>query len=287
VERKRLNNEFGYGLTLYGWDGDTLAYETSWEKRTTTHYVYEPGSFTPLMQATGAAVLDDRTSAPPAFGAVAYYHCDQIGTPQELSDADGAIAWSAYYRAWGEAKEVIGDAARKAGISNPLRFAGQYFDHETGLHYNRYRYYDPHSGRFISKDPIGLAGGINVYAYAPNPVGWIDPLGLTPNTLDWSIVSKKGECRCTHVNKHGVNDLQKKDHGVFYGDPTSKINDVWNSKGNIQPINDGSVDIYHIPSQNSGYAGGYAGQGQNLNYVTVVTQAGTNKIITGYPSAGN
>ncbi|WP_155651243.1 polymorphic toxin type 47 domain-containing protein, partial [Burkholderia stagnalis] len=90
----------------------------------------------------------------------------------------GEIAWSARYKAWGEAREVIGEAARKAGIENPLRFAGQYFDRETGLHYNRYRYYDPGSGRFVSKDPIGLAGGINVYQYAPNPISWIDPLGL-------------------------------------------------------------------------------------------------------------
>ncbi|WP_153099844.1 RHS repeat-associated core domain-containing protein [Paraburkholderia hayleyella] len=179
AERKRLNREFGYGLTLYGWDGDLLAYETSWEKRTTTHYVYEPESFTPLMQATGAAVPEATASAPPVFDSVAYYHCDQIGTPQELSDANGAIAWSAYYRAWGEAQEVIGDAARKAGISNPLRFAGQYFDHETGLHYNRHRYYDPHTGRFISRDPIGLVGGVNVYQYAPNPIEWIDPFGLS------------------------------------------------------------------------------------------------------------
>ncbi|WP_322037792.1 RHS repeat-associated core domain-containing protein, partial [Burkholderia cepacia] len=63
-------------------------------------------------------------------------------------------------------------------MRNPIRFQGQYHDHETGLHYNRYRYYDPNSGRFISKDPIGLVGGINVFQYAPNPVGWIDPLGL-------------------------------------------------------------------------------------------------------------
>ncbi|WP_370459342.1 RHS repeat-associated core domain-containing protein [Cupriavidus sp. SW-Y-13] len=60
-----------------------------------------------------------------------------------------------------------------------MRFQGQYFDHETGLHYNRYRYYDPASGRFISKDPIGFAGGLNVFLYGPNPVGWVDPLGLT------------------------------------------------------------------------------------------------------------
>ncbi|WP_321845473.1 RHS repeat-associated core domain-containing protein, partial [Paraburkholderia bannensis] len=63
-----------------------------------------------------------------------------------------------------------------------------YHDEETGLHYNRHRYYDPDSGRFISKDPIGLAGGVNAYRYAPNPVQWVDPLGLTCTgtaTINW------------------------------------------------------------------------------------------------------
>uniref|UniRef100_UPI002B4850F9 RHS repeat-associated core domain-containing protein n=1 Tax=Aeromonas caviae TaxID=648 RepID=UPI002B4850F9 len=53
-----------------------------------------------------------------------------------------------------------------------------YFDAETGLHYNRHRYYQPSTGRFITPDPIGLAGGLNNYQYAPNPIGWVDPLGL-------------------------------------------------------------------------------------------------------------
>ncbi|VWD18344.1 Rhs family protein [Burkholderia lata] len=122
--------------------------------------------------------LWSRTNRPVPFTQIGYYQCDQIGTPQEVPDERGEIAWSARYRAWGEAKEVISEAARKAGIRNPIRFQGQYFDHETGLHYNRHRYYDPSSGRFVSKDPIGLAGGINVFQYAPNPVQWIDPLGL-------------------------------------------------------------------------------------------------------------
>jgi RHS repeat-associated protein len=61
----------------------------------------------------------------------------------------------------------------------PLRYAGQYADKETGLHYNLFRYYDPGVGRFTVQDPIGLAGGDNLYAYAPNPLTWIDPFGLT------------------------------------------------------------------------------------------------------------
>ncbi|MEQ4763557.1 RHS repeat-associated core domain-containing protein, partial [Klebsiella aerogenes] len=65
-------------------------------------------------------------------------------------------------------------------------FQGQYFDAETGLHYNRHRYYDPEIAGFISQDPIGLAGGLNVYQYAPNPLGWVDPWGLTciPNKVN-------------------------------------------------------------------------------------------------------
>ncbi|WP_240326576.1 RHS repeat-associated core domain-containing protein, partial [Pseudomonas syringae] len=58
------------------------------------------------------------------------------------------------------------------------RFQGQYFDVETGLHYNTFRYYDPEIGRFITQDPIGLSGGDNLYQYAPNPNGWVDPWGL-------------------------------------------------------------------------------------------------------------
>ena len=63
------------------------------------------------------------------------------------------------------------------------RFQGQYFDIETGLHYNRFRYFDPDIGRFISQDPIGLHGGNNLYQYAPNPSGWVDPLGLSGNCV--------------------------------------------------------------------------------------------------------
>jgi len=64
-----------------------------------------------------------------------------------------------------------------------LGFKVQYYDAETGLHYNRFRYYDPDIGRFISQDPIGLMGGVNLYQYAPNPVGWVDPLGLSGDRM--------------------------------------------------------------------------------------------------------
>jgi RHS repeat-associated protein len=116
--------------------------------------------------------LWQQSPQPHPFSQIVFYHCDQIGTPQEMTDEDGEIAWQAQYKAWGEAKVVV------EKIRNPLRFQGQYFDHETGLHYNRFRYYDPEIGRYLSKDPIGFAGGLNLHAYVANPTQWVDPLGL-------------------------------------------------------------------------------------------------------------
>jgi len=73
-----------------------------------------------------------------------------------------------------------------------LRFQGQYFDEETGLHYNRFRYYDLEIGRFVSQDPIGLFGENNLYQYAPNPVEWVDPFGLAKNTSGSGAYSAVG-----------------------------------------------------------------------------------------------
>ncbi|WP_419686033.1 RHS repeat-associated core domain-containing protein [Burkholderia theae] len=200
---RRIAKEVNGERTVFGWDGDTLAYES--DGASGTHYIYEPGTFVPLAQYVAEPVVgiatpewkstdryvpeDDPLQKVPERRADAklfYYHCDQIGTPQLLTDDDGDVVWEASYKAWGEAREVIARASKAAGIAprNPLRFQGQQVDEETGLAYNRYRYYDPSTGRFVSKDPIGLAGGMNVYAYAPSPVQWIDPLGLAKTTCD-------------------------------------------------------------------------------------------------------
>jgi RHS repeat-associated protein len=86
-------------------------------------------------------------------------------------------------RVWGHAEPATGSRR-----STPLRFQGQYADDETGLHYNRFRYYDPETGRYLSPDPIGLKGGPNAYGYARDPTHWIDPLGLAVNTPGTGVV---------------------------------------------------------------------------------------------------
>ena len=111
-----------------------------------------------------------------------YYTCDHLGTPRELVDEVGRVVWAPRFKAWGRAIEGRHNCAPDwvvSEIAQPLRFQGQYEDAETGLFYNRYRYYDPDLTHYITRDPIGLSGGLNEYAYAPNPLMWVDPIGLT------------------------------------------------------------------------------------------------------------
>ena len=102
--------------------------------------------------------------------------------PEWVADNTGNV------RKWREIEEVEqpvqGDAANDSNVwgeltDQSIRFQGQWHDVETGLHYNRFRYYDPEVGRFIHQDPIGLLGGYNLYQYAPNPSEWVDPFGLS------------------------------------------------------------------------------------------------------------
>jgi RHS repeat-associated protein len=109
-----------------------------------------------------------------AGGQYYFYHNDHLGTPQKITNASGAIGWSATYDAFGKA--TVG---ANSTVTNNLRFPGQYYDQETGLHYNWNRFYDPKTGRYTTADPIGLEGGVNLFAYVENePINWIDADGL-------------------------------------------------------------------------------------------------------------
>jgi len=106
-------------------------------------------------------------------GTTYYYHNDHLGTPQRMTDESGNVVWSAIYSAFGKAT-VTGT------ITNNLRFPGQYFDEETGMHYNWQRYFDAESGRYVSVDPLGFrAKDVNLYRYVQNnPINFVDPSGL-------------------------------------------------------------------------------------------------------------
>ena len=107
------------------------------------------------------------------------YHCDHRGLPQALISPEGETAWCGEYDEWGN---LLGETSAQH-LQQSLRLPGQQYDEESGLYYNRNRYYDPLQGRYITQDPIGLKGGWNLYAYPLNPVQRGDPLGLSGETL--------------------------------------------------------------------------------------------------------
>ncbi|MER7106238.1 putative T7SS-secreted protein [Streptomyces sp. NPDC000229] len=100
---------------------------------------------------------------------------DLVGAPSEIIDESGHVAWRARSTLWGTTAWAGSSTAY-----TPLRFPGQYFDPETGLHYNYFRHYDPETARYLTADPLGLAAAPNPVAYVHNPLTWFDPLGLAP-----------------------------------------------------------------------------------------------------------
>ncbi|ONS53195.1 hypothetical protein A8E36_35510 [Burkholderia cenocepacia] len=161
------------------WEGLRLVQEV--RETGVSSYVYSPDApYSPvaradtvMAEALAATVIDSAKRAARIF----HFHTDPVGALQEVTDEAGEVAWAGQYAAWGKV-EATNRGVTAARTDQPLRFAGQYADDSTGLHYNTFRFYDPDVGRFINQDPIGLNGGANVYHYAPNPVGWVDPWGL-------------------------------------------------------------------------------------------------------------
>ena len=170
------------------WAGSHLLQEIQPDGRYTYLYT-DPDSYEPLAQVRNWTNEDGESKQE-----IHYFHCDQIGIPREMTDKDGNLLWFGNYTGWGCLKEEtkVTDSAYQ-----PFRLQNQYADRETGLHYNFLRYYEPNSGRFITRDLIGLEGGENLYVFGPNVQEWIDPLGLSnapgtcnnpcdSNSLDWT-----------------------------------------------------------------------------------------------------
>ena len=149
-------------------------------------------------------------------GQLHYTVVDQVGTITELLTEDGYIDYRQKLNLWGEA-EIDGHRHYAANDSNPLkcnhRFVGQYYDDESELHYNRFRYYSPETGQYISHDPIGLLGGFNPYGYVGIPTAFVDPLGLDV---------RDGNGR-THVTYRGVKTEGKR-KGYYTGYASADTN---------------------------------------------------------------
>jgi len=152
--------------THFVWDGSRLLQEYTYKGCYT--YIYtDQDSYEPLAQ-----IFDNAKDGKQYF---AYFHNDQIGIPREMTDIHGNLLWYGEYTAWGRLKK---DERVYKNAHQPFRLQNQYYDEETGLHYNLMRYYEPEAGRFVNQDPIKLIGGDNLYQFALNTQAWIDPWGL-------------------------------------------------------------------------------------------------------------
>ena len=128
------------------------------------------------------AIIKDfeKETLPSLKKAIRFYVCNHIGVPLLLIDEGCNVSWGIGLDAWGRSFE----SHKVDECSQIIRLPGQYFDEESSLHFNYFRFYDSKIGTYITSDPIGLRGGINTRRYTKNPIGFIDPLGLE----GWSSV---------------------------------------------------------------------------------------------------
>ncbi len=195
---RRVRKRTADDETQFVWDGDVVLHELSARSGVTTWY-FEPDSFAPVAKAQGGRRYSVVT--------------DHLGTPSELYDELGQIAWRMQLDAFGVGRPDV------ASTSCPWRWPGQYEDVETGLHYNRFRYYDPDAGAYVSPDPIGLEGGTAPYAYPSDPNAGVDPLGLTPAVPDFATL--------LDMAKNSLDFSTARDGAVFWSGPRMLDAQAW------------------------------------------------------------
>jgi len=166
---RRIFKKFKQTITNFVWDCNvplhefkTFDVEKEIADNQLTTWIFEEASFIPV-----AKIKRDKK-----YSIVA----DHLGTPTALYDDEGLSTWRIELDSYGKARLNTGSSLTEC----PFRYQGQYEDVETGLYYNRFRYYAPEDGGYISQDPIGLQGGLNVYSYVHDPNSWVDTMGLTP-----------------------------------------------------------------------------------------------------------
>jgi len=213
---------------VYGPSGQVEA-EYSWGANQWTHYVRLPGG-EPI-----AMVRDNQLSM---------IHTDHLGRPESATNSAKSVVWRASNYAFD--RTVTLDSI--GGLN--LGFPGQYWDAESGLWYNRFRSYDPSTGRYIESDPIGLAGGLNTYAYTSgNPVNLVDPLGLaagdcytTINGAAADAGSDAGELQRKTGYEHGGRLYKLPGGGYSYTTPRT---DSDRFSVNVGPLTSSTVGDYH------------------------------------------
>ena len=201
----------------FTWDGATLCEQTtaSTELPNPVSLTWDYDGLHPLTQTeriltpdAPQAAIDER------FFAIV---TDLVGAPTELIAESGTLAWHTRSTLWGTTTWASSSTAY-----TPLRFPGQYFDPETGLHYNFFRHYDPEVARYSTPDPIGLEGGPNPHWYGPNPHVWIDPLGLALCRTKPKLEDGNAKEGWQHINERHISGTAAGGHGDLMPPTTTR-----------------------------------------------------------------
>jgi RHS repeat-associated protein len=169
---RRISKKSADREIRFYWNGNVLLHEIESGAALIT-WGFEPSKFKPIFKIQA--------------GRLSSILCDHLGTPHEMLGSDGRVHWKLQTDPWGKPLQGKGELT-----DCPFRLPGQYFDAESGLHYNLFRYFDPRPGRFLSQDPIRLHGGTSLYQYVKNPLHWIDPYGLCPEEEEPKPESEEG-----------------------------------------------------------------------------------------------
>jgi len=194
---RRIEKEVDTVVSKYIYDYEDILLEIDASNNIVARYTHGPGIDEPLnMEKSGESF---------------FYHTDALGSITELTDIAGAVSQSYAYSSFGKIESQL-----DLNFIQPYTFTAREFDLETGLYYYRARIYDASTGRFLQEDPIGFAGGINVYVYGDsNPVNWIDPWGLAGND-EWQF----------HEYDHGGPHLQRGQDRYRYSPETKHLEPI-------------------------------------------------------------
>ncbi|MEU2240333.1 putative T7SS-secreted protein [Streptomyces sp. NPDC018338] len=227
---RRISKQSPRETVHFTWDGTTLCEQTT-EDITLT---WDHAGLRPLTQTERRS---DADSTDERFFAIV---TDLIGTPTELVDESGELAWRTRTTLWGTTTWN-----KSATAYTPLRFPGQYFDPESGLHYNHFRYYDPESARYLSQDPLGLAPAPNASTYVHNPHVWSDPLGLAAcNTF----FENRSEAFNAARERAGIPNSQQPTKQWEVGDDETQQRRYSNYVYNTSPGSHGRYYQYETPN---------------------------------------
>ncbi|MGW7453518.1 RHS repeat-associated core domain-containing protein [Streptomyces sp. NPDC054787] len=258
----------------FTWDGLTLCEQTSHQpdRPNMVAVTWDHRGDVPLAQTERILTADNRQEEiNRRFFAIA---TDLIGTPTELIDESGDIAWRSRATLWGATAWT-----RDSSTYTPLRFPGQYYDPESGLHYNLFRHYDPESGRYTSPDPLGLAPAPNPVAYVDNPNGGCDPLGLMPKYTKEEKAAKAREDALKAMDEviERAQEGKIKKAGTYHGDTKHAFTDE-----RVLEILKNPDAVYHSTA-NSGNL--IFRQGEDI-VVTTGGPPGAGNAITAYGPSG-